>query len=177
MKGNYLAFVLAIFILQSCSGDILGGRITDIFDNVSRKTAHEIEMELPKLQLTGLGGASNENVVIKKKLVFRVYGKVNKDEGIVLIHRIVQLYLENLNKEFKLKDYLEENSFTYENLEVILLVHDEEGNRVLYPDISFVSVENGIIEIQSISKSQDGVTSLESDIEIPYIEAIKNIGT
>ncbi len=177
MTKKYLVIVLIVFILQSCSGDCFGMRITDVFNNVSRKTARKIEKELPKMQLIGLGGASNVDVVSLKKLVFRVNGKIDQDQGVVLIHRVVHLYFENLNAESKLKDYLEENSFTYENLEVVLIIYNSNGSDVFHPDICFVNLRDGIISFQSVSESKDGASHLESDIEIPYIEAIKNLGT
>ncbi len=94
----------------------------------------------------------------------------------VLIARVVEVYLKNIYSEKRMKAYLEKHPFTYKNLQVVFVVYDEEGNDVYHPDIGFISLLDGIVSYQTVSKSEKEFYKIESNIKKSYEEAAKRLG-
>jgi hypothetical protein len=85
----YLLFLLKTITFQSCSGDNTMNNLEDTINYVTRKTGEEIEKVIPNLELSGIGGSMKDNVVNHEKLVFKHKGKMNEDEGALLLVKVV----------------------------------------------------------------------------------------
>jgi len=77
-------WVLLLYL--GCTGSGFANHYSELFNDISLKTATQIENEFPNLQLFGLGGASDDDYVKLKELVFRVKGKLDKPQGTIIIH-------------------------------------------------------------------------------------------
>jgi len=170
-----LSIIFTLFLCQSCGRYEVACNTTCMFDDVSLKTAQELEKEVKSLQLIGLGGASDEDVVKMKKLVFRVNGKIDRNRGTLLIHKIAKKYLDNVKDHDLLKDYLETHSFSYNNLTIVLIVYDLSGKEVLHPDYKYVNLLEGLISFKTLFISENGASHIETVEKIPYEEAIKDL--
>lgn len=177
MKKQFYFLLISIMLtFQSCFGGNYMNNLEGTINYITRKTAQEIEKEIPILELAGIGGSLKDNVINHEKLVFNLKGKLDRDKGVVLIARVVEVYLKNIYSEKRMKAYLEKHPFTYKNLQVIFVVYDEEGNDVYHPDIGFISLLDGIVSYQTVSKSEKEFYKIESNIKESYEEAAKRLG-
>jgi len=173
--NRLISVILTCFLCSNCIGCSASRCNSDLFNEISLKTANEIEKEYPNLRLTGLGGSSEEDIVKIKQLVFRVNGKLNRDQGIILIHKIVTRYLNNVQNDKYLKKYFSEHHFNYDNLIIYLIIYNENGEEVYRPDLAYVDLTDGIILFQTLLISENGASHIETVEKIPYEEAIKDL--
>ena len=180
MKNQFYSYLaLIILTFQSCFAGF--GEYMSSFDEtltgIALKTGREIETEIPFLEFAGVGGSlSNDNVINHEKLVFNVKKIIKRDEGVVLISKILNKYLKNMYSEKKMESYLKSHPFTYKNLEVKLFVYTKEGDDVFHPDIESVTLRDGVISYLTVSKSEKWFYKDESYTEEPYEETAKRLG-
>lgn len=146
-------------------------------NGVTKKTVLSFQKEVPYLSFIGMGGSlSPEGVIIHKSLTFQTQKIINKDEGVKLIAKIVEDYMNNFYAENKLKTYLEKHPLTYKNLKIIIFVHDEKDNRVYHPGLHMLNLSEGILSYETVSPSERFYLQTESYIQEPFEDAAKRVG-
>ena len=174
----FLALLLVIAILGRvyAAWPLYVDRIGRIADTVAYKTGKEIEKEFPYLRYAGAGGGMKDGVIQKESMIFQIRKILSKNEGIILITRILDKYLKNLYAEKKLHQYLKEHPFTYKNLEVVLIIYDSQGKDAFHPNISEFSLRTGVLCYRTLIPSEEYYYETKSRIEEPYEEAAKRLG-
>ncbi|GAB4238855.1 MAG: hypothetical protein Tsb0021_18440 [Chlamydiales bacterium] len=143
---------------------------------ITRKSGKEIEKLIPRLKLSGIGGSMKDNIINFKKLVFKHRGTLDKDESVLLLEKIVDVYLSNIYSEKRMIDYLQNHSFTYKNLQIVFIIYDDMGNDVFHPDLSYISLIEGIITYESLRITENEIYKVETINEEPYEDAAKRLG-
>lgn len=171
-----LCCVFTLLTLFSCfGGDV--EVFEDIVAGITCKTGLEIERQNSDLELFGIGGSMPGGKIIRyETLAFRTKKLIKKDEYIQLISGIVDLYVKNIYSDPRMKEYLEEHPFTYNNLRIEVFVCDEKGRDVESPEIGVISLVSGDLGYKTFMPSKNGYSQLESDITEPYEQALRRIG-
>lgn len=146
-------------------------------NKVSGKTARELQKEIPYLKAAGLGGSLSIDYVIEdESLCFSVDKATTKDEGFILVSRVVNKYLENFHKNEIMKKYLLKHDFTYKNLQIRLIIHDSKRNTIYHPGIHCIELVNGKLMCETVKASEKYYLETVSETTESYEEAAKRLG-
>lgn len=149
---NYfkIVYILLFFTLMSCKSDIPEE------DRIAFRLARDAVNSFPaeyNLTLAGIIFSGDENY-------FRVIGidmsskfVLNKDEGRELVIKCANGLLKMINESEKLKPYLIQRPFTYENTVVkIFFFNDEMSNPIFFPNLCCVSLKDDIVLYRTADK-------------------------
>lgn len=107
--------------------------------------AHQITMDTAKtlektypLYAIGLGGSMMDNIK-KMHLSLRSKNVLSIDEARIQIVNAIQLYLNNVNKNEKVRPYLANYPFTPKNIEIILFIFREDEEELAVGRLAVVS--------------------------------------
>jgi len=170
----YFSFLLVVLIFQSCFGENMH-KFENMVNRITQKIGIQVEMQIPILRFIGMGGSSKNNIIKYKELAFNVNKKLEKNEGVELISKIVDIYLKNIYSEKSMESYLKEHPFTYKNLHVVLYIHNKEGDNVYHPDNGVIALREENMVYKTNTLTEKGYPKLESYITEPYEEAVKRI--
>lgn len=76
---------------------------------------------------------------------FQIYKELTKDEARSLVVNCVQDLLEEINKDEKIRPYLEAYPFGLAHVEVIIFIYMPTGKRIYHPNLAVVSACRGSI--------------------------------
>jgi len=175
----YLPLTLLFLIfLSDCAGF---GDSMNSFDatlnSIAKKTGTEFENEIPFSRYAGFGGSlSSDHVIIHEEIIFTIKKHISKDESIILISKVIELYLKNIYAEKQLANYLKQHPFTYKNLMVVFFILDGEGKNAFHPDIGDITLREGKMFYRTVSKSEGFLYKVESYVEESYEESAKRLG-
>ncbi len=142
-------------------------------DRVLDHTLSNLQKNEPIIMI-GLGGSKNN----LKKETIRISLMLNKvltkKECRKLIIKCAESYLNDINSDNELKQYLYQYPFAYKNLEISIFLKKPDGSDINYPDIRVISLYNDKIsyDIQDPNSKYKYITSQE-----PYEEALRIVQT
>lgn len=168
MNIIFILLILFTSTLTSCTGEGMK-KTEDVLSGITNKTINQIKRKHSDMDLIGVGRSVKDDVINQEKMVFNVYRKLSKKEGVGLIKEIVDLYLSNVTSEKQMVSYLEKYPFTYINLEIHLHPYTPKGDDVFHPDIAFFSLDDGIIYFMTINEKRRGIVSRE---KLSYNDAL-----
>lgn len=152
MKNHSFLKFFQLFILAVCL--LMIGCEEHQIDPKNEAIARVIERTLAdvnkvnvghRLYLIGTGGAADYNTK-KKRMIsisFEVDHPLNKEKCRWLIVECVEIFLKNINNDPDLPQYLSNNHFTYQNIELSIFFSNPDRSSLYYPDISSVSLHEG----------------------------------
>ena len=148
----------------------------EVLNKIAVKTGREIEKENSCLVFSGSGGSlSSDEIIIHEKLIFNTNKVLLKEEGVVLISKIIKTYMKNLNKERLLEEYLERHPFDYKNIFIKIFTYTCDGEDVFHPDIESFTLQDGILTYITISASEKYYYEEASCSKESYLEAAKRL--
>lgn len=145
------------------------------FSKASQETGLKFEHETPHLKFLGFGGVYKSDVMEKQYIHFASYQKMNEYEGTRLISNMVNSHMNTTHSSPSLKNYLNNNSFDYKNIEIVLYIQHDNGTPVNHPDIGIFELNDGFISYTTTKPSDKGYVLQETYSKEPYEEALKRI--
>ena len=140
------------------------------------KFAHKITIQTgqklrdeKELYLIGTGGQMMDDIKMMY-MGFQYFKPVNLGNGRDLLVYSIQLYLNEINKNEKVRPYLHEYPFTPKNIEIDIWIRNADGSKVASDRIRHVHIADGIL-----SYHMDGIDeySRKTVHEETYEEALK----
>lgn len=154
------SFILASAILVVCaSGDFIMDKTGPIADSITQLTAKQITDKYNFIELRGVGGSRDFK---KLTMSLHVNRKLEKEMARSLIAELADLYLQNVNRNQKIKELAEKYPLQIKNIEIILAIMPLEGE-VYHPNISLVSLNREIVSFWTFDESGKGYKSLEEE--------------
>lgn len=170
-----IVFVLILAVRRHVIESYMVTPVENAFTSTSKKIGAQIEAEIPYLRFFGIGGSSNDGFIREKHISFLSSKKLEKEEGVRLISKIVNSYLKEVMSNKELKEYLKNYPFTYKNLRIGISVQEETRDPDSPSDIDIFDLQEGNIVYIKIVSSDPGKPSKHTFSEEPYEEALKRI--
>lgn len=114
-----------------------------ISNKVVSQTSKNIS-ESENLNPIGSGGSMMEDVKMLS-ISFITKELINKERGRELIHQCANQLISNVNQNEEIRPYLHNYPFTYKNVEIRIFNRDKNSISAVYPELSTVSLIDGII--------------------------------
>lgn len=120
----------------------------------------------------GIGGGEKDGKAKKEFVAFHIHKKLNKEEARELLVEIVELFLNNINKDKKIEHFLYNKPFTHKNLEFTVFIFDHDGSDIFHPNLGLVSLTSqGTISYVTYQPGR--LVKYASEEEEPYEEAYR----
>jgi len=159
-KWSFL-FILVLFLVGSCSSKTEEEKKRDEFGKRAVKTVYSVfdEAKVNIMQkypvvCVGVGAEMFGGPVQRLMLSFSIDQKLTKDSARQLVYNIAVEFLNTVNNSQLLQEFLVNKPFTMKDIETVLFIHDEKGNRLVDPDICVASMYNGDFEYDTNSPVQ-----------------------
>jgi hypothetical protein len=155
-----LLFFLTILIATSCaSGDFGMNSSGKIADSITIETASQITSTYEYFRLAGAGGAKGFR---KMTMSLDVHKKINKVEARALIIEFAEMYLNQINRNEKVKELADDYPLNVNNIEISLFIVPPEGE-IFHPDVATVSLDDGMVLFWTFEESGKSYKSLEEE--------------
>jgi len=139
-----LCFSLMNFMIETSSeADI-------VLEQVTMKTFEKLKMKY-QLSLIGIGGSRDGNEIIISSISFQLAHTMSQDECRKMILECAQKYLDEINSDKSLPLFLSVKPFGYKNIEVVIFMSHPDRTEPLHPEISVVSMTDGIIKYRTVN--------------------------
>ncbi|WP_044882038.1 hypothetical protein [Neochlamydia sp. EPS4] len=168
--------IILMFILSGCVLSLLDSYeepeqakfVGDILNNVSKKLQKKYTM-----RTIGTGIGMPDGVVTMLALSFEKTGPLTQEEGRAIIVGCVEEMIQTVNKNEKIRPYLENYPFTSNNVEIRLFLKTKEGNKIYEPDYGVISEIDGSVNYKY--KSSENPKKYSKIEEEKFEEALKMV--
>ena len=156
-----LLFVCIIFLFAITNCDRL--REEEIIARNLMYRVSNILASRYQLRYLGYSEEGDKTGYTKIGLCFNRYGKLSRDEGRRIIVDSLDIFLNEINSDYKLQPFLINKTFTINNVEITIVISTSEGKEIFYPDVSVFSAHGGKIYYSTYTQDQKFVYTRESE--------------
>lgn len=105
-------------------------------------------------------------------IAFELDRKMSKEEARVLIVEIAELILYHINNTPQIRPYLNNDRFTYQNLEIVIYLSNKDGSKIYDPELGLVALtRRGTVNFVTYKFGK--LCSYATDVEEPYDETYR----
>lgn len=165
----HLIFLITTAILNAENG-YHPSRGEQLVNMTLEKTAQKIEKEYDLLAC-GTGAAMPGGPIRSLFLSFSTKKSYSKDELRVLLIKISELFLNQINSNEEMRKFLIHTPFTVEDIDLVIYNQDKSGRRVYDPLITVARLSDGILIFRTIDPSDE--FKYKNTFKESYEEALK----
>lgn len=154
----YICFFILSVVLCSCVGG---------FYNKERKAAFKVIDEVVEkyenkygLSFSGVSESAPSGKYSEIGISFSLNKILEKDEGRKIVLEIATDFLDRINQDSKLKNYLEVYPFDFSNITINIFLKPVDGQEIYYPNFRIFSCYNNHVYFGFYEKLSDGERSL-----------------
>jgi len=141
-------------------------------NTVIKKTAEELKRKY-QVSLIGIGGGGSNNEISMSAISFQLAHTMSQEKCRKVILDCAQQFLKEINGDSQLASYLSVRPFGYKNIKVIIFISHPDCSSVLHPEISVVSLANGVVQYATVNP--ENTYEYKSVVRETYEEALKKV--
>lgn len=144
---KFLPFLLLIIsLITSCYRQETMKKDELLANQISLQTTDILEKRYG-LRFCGAGGSYDFNKKKTKtlKLCFQLFRVIDKNACRKMIVDCIEEFVDAINKNDEIKQYLSDTPFTVNNVEIVVYIYNSNHGNVYDPDICIVDSTEGVI--------------------------------